>query len=423
MRSHYGFVLALAASAALASGCATSKADDPRAALAAQDFKPRALKAGERGAALTCAKVFALDQADHIYTPGTVLVRNGRIEYVGPPLAAPAGYEVFEFADGWALPGMVDLHSHVQGSFDINDMVLPINAELRAGTSYVPGNANLDRARAGGVTTMLGIPGSGTSISGFGLLHKNKDTLSYDEAVIADPGAMKVAQSHNPQRGGGDFGSTWAGLGWMLHQANQEAVALNAAGVEDPRLSNLQKVHRKELPVLIHCAGSEGVADAVRMWKGDYDTRAVVSHGCFDAYRIAPYVVRMQVPMNHGPRTIDFRTTRDSRFVGTADVYLDAGAQDFSLNTDAPVVPQEELFLQGTVSAHYGADSYQMLRALTIHPARSIGLGERVGSLEPGKDADIGVFNGDPLDPRSRCELVLIDGEPEYLRTRDGQTF
>ncbi|TAJ17715.1 MAG: hypothetical protein EPO68_08980 [Planctomycetota bacterium] len=404
-------------------GCASTDRRDPRAALAAEDFRPRALGAGETGVALHVAKVFAMDEHDHIFAPGTVLARNGVIEYAGPRLAAPAGYDVLEFENGWALPGMVDLHSHVQGTFDINDMVLPINAELHAAPAYIPGNTSLDRARATGITTLLGIPGSGTSISGFGLLHKTKDTQLYDDAVIADPGAMKVAQSYNPERGGGDVGSTRAGLGWLLRQANERAVALNEAGVVDPRYENLQKVHAKELPVLIHCAGSDGVGKAVNMWKGEYDTRCVVSHGCFDAFKIAPYIVRMNVPMNHGPRTIDFRVSREGRFVGTADVYLDAGAKDFSLNTDAPVIPEEELFLQGTVSAHHGADSYQMLRALTIHPARSIGLGERLGSLEPGKDADLGVFNGDPIDPRSRCELVLIDGVVEYSISRDGQTY
>ncbi|MBM3975446.1 MAG: amidohydrolase family protein [Planctomycetes bacterium] len=406
----------------LAAGCASTPERASSSGLAAPGFKPRALRAGETGVALQCSKIFAMDEHDHIFAPGTVLVRNGKIEYVGPRRAAPAGYEVHAFEQGWALPGMVDLHSHVQGTFDINDMVLPINAELRASPAYVPGNTSLDRARAAGVTTLLGIPGSGTSISGFGVLHKTKDTPLYDTAVIADPGAMKVAQSYNPERSA-DFGSTRAGLGWLLREANERAIAANEAGVVDPRLENLQKVHARELPVLIHCAGSDGVGKAVNMWKGEYDTRCVVSHGCFDAFKIAPYVVRMQVPMNHGPRTIDFRVSREGRFVGTAGEYLEAGARDFSLNTDAPVVPQEELFLQGTVSARYGADSYSMLRGLTIHPARSIGLGDRLGSLEPGKDADIGVFNGDPIDPRTRCELVLIDGVVEYSRTRDGQLF
>ena len=86
-------------------------------------------------------------------------------------------------------------------------------------------------------------------------------------------------------------------------------------------------------------------------------------------------------------------------------------------------MPQEELFLQGAMSARLGADSYTMLRAMTIHPARSFGIDKRVGSLEPGKDADIVLRAGSPLDPRAQVELVLIDGQIQYDRKRDGQWF
>jgi imidazolonepropionase-like amidohydrolase len=321
---------------------------------------------------------------------------------------------------------MVDLHSHVlAGGFapDTNEMILPVNPELRASSWLVPGNRDVDRARAAGVTTLFGIPGSGTSIGGFGVVYKTVSSPRYREAVVRDPGGMKVAQSHNPQRRGGDLGASWSGLCWILEDVNDRAREALAEGRFDPALENLKKIHAGELPVLIHCAGSDGVANAVRMWKHGYDTRCVVSHGCWDAYKIAPYVVGSGVPVNHGPRNMDWFFTRDSKFVGTADEYLDQGAELLSLNTDSPIVPQEELFLQGSVGAHLGADSYQMMRALTAHPAQSFGLGERVGSLEPGKDADVVVFDGDPLDPRSSALVVVIDGRVEYDRARDGRAF
>ena len=75
------------------------------------------------------------------------------------------------------------------------------------------------------------------------------------------------------------------------------------------------------------------------------------------------------------------------------------------------------------MAARYGLDEYLALRALTIHPARAFGIDDRLGSLEPGKDADVAVFDGNPLDPRSRVELVLIDGHIEYDRAREGQRF
>ena len=286
-----------------------------------------------------------------------------------------------------------------------------------------PSNAEIKRACAGGVTTLFGIPGSGTSMSGFGFLYKSKTHARFDESVMKDPGGMKIAQAYNPERRAGDFGASRAALGWILEDINDKALGAAREKRFDPAFTNLEKVHSGELPVLIHCAGSDGVADAVRMWKGKYKTRCVVSHGCFDAHTIADYVVAMDVPMNAGPRTMDYFTTHDGAITGTVKKYLDAGAKNLSLNTDSPVVPEEELFLQGSMSARLGADSYQMLRACTIHPAKAFGIDERVGSLEVGKDADIVIRQGDPLDPRACVELVLIDGHIEYDRHRDGQWF
>jgi imidazolonepropionase-like amidohydrolase len=125
------------------------------------------------------------------------------------------------------------------------------------------------------------------------------------------------------------------------------------------------------------------------------------------------------MPVNNGPRVIDYGPSREGRLVGMAAEYEAAGVPLFSLNTDSPVVPEEEFFLQGAMAARYGADPYRMLRAITIHPAKALGIDARVGSLEPGKDGDLAVFTGDPLDPRSRVELVLIEGDVEYRRARD----
>lgn len=387
------------------------------------DLSP--LAPGERGWALRCDKVLTVDGADHVYTKGLILVRGSKIAYVGPDRALPDGYALLENTAGVAAPGMVDLHTHIHsGGFgDTNDMVLPVNPELRAASALRPSNTAVRVACAGGVTTLYGIPGSGTSLSGFGLLYKAKTSATYDEAVMATVGGMKIAQSYNPERGAGDLGQTRAGLSWILEDINEKAIGASREGRTDRALENLQKVHARDLPVLIHCAGSDGFTAASRMWKEKYDTRCVLSHGCFDAHRTAQHVVAAGAPINAGPRMIDYMSTRDGRITGITAKYAAAGAKDLSVCTDSPVMPQEELFLQGTMSARYGADAYAMLRATTIHPARAFGIDDRVGSLEVGKDADIVIRSGDPLDPRSRVELVLIDGEVQYDRRRDGQWF
>jgi imidazolonepropionase-like amidohydrolase len=406
---------AFAASLALVAACASSRSKP--------DLSP--LRPDEDGYAVLCAKVLTVDDADHIYSPGMILVRGKHIAYVGERRTVPAGYRTIDCGDAWATPGEVELHSHIHaGGFgDINDMVIPVNPELRASAGLRPSNADIKRACAGGVTTLFGIPGSGTSNSGFGVVYKAKTHAKFEESVVRDPGGMKIAQSYNPERRAGDLGATRAGLSWILQNINERALGAIREDRFDPALENLKKVHEKELPVLIHSAGSDGYAAAARMWKEKYDTNCVLSHGCFTAHEIADYIVGTGAPINAGPRTMDYVRTHDGAITGTVEKYLAAGAKNLSVCTDSPVMPQEELFLQGAESARLGADSYQMLRACTIHPAKVFGLADRLGSLEVGKDADIVIHAGDPLDPRARVDLVLIDGGIEYDRKRDGQWF
>ena len=382
------------------------------------------LPAGADGVAILCGKVLTVDDGDQIFSPGMILVRDGKLAYVGERKPIPEGYRQLDLGNAWATPGMVELHSHIQtgGWGDINDMVIPVNPELRASAGLRPANPLIQRACAGGVTTLFGIPGSGTSNSGFGVIYKAKTSGTYQDVVVRDPGGMKIAQSYNPERQAGDLGLTRAGLWYILEDLNHKAIGAIREKRKDPALANLERVHERDLPVLIHCAGSDGFPAAARMWKLEYDTRCVLSHGCFDAHATAPWIVATGAPVNAGPRTMDYVVTHNGAITGTAEKYLKAGAKDLSLNTDSPVVPQEELFLQGTVSARFGADAYTMLRACTIHPARVFGIADRVGSLEPGKDADIVIRSGDPLDPRARVEMVLIDGAVQYDASH-GQVF
>ncbi len=413
------------AALALCAACAGPRSHEHGRILTEALGRIEALAPGEHGVAITCGKVLALDDEDHIYTPGLVLVRGSKVVYVGPPQEVPAGYERIDSPDSVACPGMVDLHSHVQtgGWGDINDMVLPVNPEFRAAAGMRPSNEMIKVACAGGITTLYGIPGSGTSMGGFGVLYKTKTHATFDECVIRNPGGMKIAQAYNPERRAGDLGATRAGLAWLLEDVNHRALGAEREKRFDPALANLQKIHRREIPVLIHCAGSDSFPAAARMWKSEFDTDCILSHGCFDAHLTAPFEVGLGVPINAGPREMDYFSTRDGAITGTAAVYAKAGAKNLSLNTDAPVMPQEELFLQGSMSSRLGADNYQMLRAVTIHPAKVFGVGKRLGSLEPGKDADIVLRNGEPLDPRARVETVIIDGQIEYDWKRDGQWF
>lgn len=377
--------------------------------------------------AIHCAKVLTVNGQDEIHTPGLILVEGGKIAYVGAPKEYPEGVERVDYPNAWAAPGLVDLHTHIHtgGWGDINDMVRSINCDLRAVSTLRPNNSNIRLACAAGVTSLFGIPGSGTNMGGFGVLYKSKSSPSFDETVVRGVAGLKVAQDSNPARMVGDFawGNSRCSMSWTLKNICERALGRLRRGERDPFLGDLMKVLNRELPVLIHTAGGEGVANTARMWHKTYKTRCTISHGSFDGWKVAPAIAEWGCSVNHGPRTMDFYSSRNGRINGTGAEYIAAGVPNFSLNTDSSVVPQEEFFLQGAMTARLGADSYTVLRAMTIHPATIFGIADRVGSLEVGKDADIVLHTADPIDPRSHVLRVWIEGQSEYEYVEGQQRF
>ncbi len=360
---------------------------------------------------------------------GVIVVRGGKIEAVGPArtTAVPEGYEVLDYRDSWVFPGMIDLHSHIAGmGGDINDMVHPTNPELRTYDTIDPDDEDLKLAAAGGVTTVLYIPGSGTNVSGFGCLLKTFGA-SLDDMVVRRYGAMKVAQAFNPERRGGDLGLSRMGMSWGLHELLDRARAYTAAWdafeagrsderpETDPTLEPLKGLFRREYPVIIHTAGARDIVSTARMFFDEYKLWTIITHGCFDAHKAAPDLARRDgLYVNLGPRLFDFNPTAEGRFVPVPKVYADAGVERISFCTDAPVVPQEELFLQAAMAVRFGFPPERALRAVTIEPAEAIGIADRTGSLEPGKDADLVVKDGDPFDPATPIRLVLVNGKVAF---------
>jgi imidazolonepropionase-like amidohydrolase len=241
--------------------------------------------------------------------------------------------------------------------------------------------------------------------------------------VLRELGAMKVAQGFNPERQSGDLGATRMGsnelLTRTLREAQQYAAAWRAhaqgqgpAPKLRPELEQLRKVFDREVPVLIHTAGARDCVATSRMFQDVFGLWMVLSHGCFDGWMAAAALAKRQTPVNLGPRMYEF--DRYGRFQGMCQAYWDEGCRDLSINTDAPVVAPEELPLQAAMAVRLGLPWDAALRALTIVPARQIGIDARVGSLTVGKDADFVVTRGDPLDPRWPPEQVYIEGNLVY---------
>ncbi len=342
---------------------------------------------------------------------------DGRIASVG---AGAAGVTPdIDLPGAWLVPGFVDLHCHV-GGIDINDMVHPVNPDLNVLDQVTPGNEELLDGLAGGVTTVLFIPGSGTNMGGFGALLKAYGR-TLDEMVVRFPGALKIAQAGNPERRSGEIGRGRLGMNWNLRQALQEGRAYHDAWSaweegrstvrpdRNLRLEHFRGLFRREFPVLVHTQWFPVYQSSVRMLHDEFGLWVVLSHTEFDSYLAAPLVAARDMFVNVGPRALhqDYDT---GQIVGLAVRHRAGGVRRLSVNTDSPVVPQEELPFQAAMAVRYGLPWDVALRALTIEPATAIGLQDRVGSIEAGKDADLVFWSGDPMDPRSRVLLVIGQG-------------
>ena len=278
-------------------------------------------------------------------------------------------------------------------------------------------------AGAGGVTTTLFIPGSGTNISGFGVLLKMLPGGPLERMIVRELGAMKVAQGFNPERRSGDLGETRMGSSELLTRGlergrdyaqrwRDHAAGKAEAPDFDPELEQLRQVFDGKVPVIIHTAGARDCVATARMFRGVFDLDMILSHGSFDGWLAADALAEWNTPVNLGPRL--YQMDRQGRIQGMCTAFWDAGCHNLSINTDAPVIAPEQLQLQAAMAIRLGLPYEAALRAVTIVPAQQVGIGDRAGSLTVGKDADFQVSAGDPLDPRHGPELVYIEGTRVY---------
>lgn len=389
------------------------------------------------GYAFLAAKVVTME-GDPI-EDGVVLTRNGTIEAVGrrSQVRVPDGYEVRDCGDAWIVPGIVDLHCHIAANgFDLNDTVHPTNPEFRTLDLITLQHPQIQRALAGGVSTVLYIPGSGSNMGGFGTLTKTHGDPR--EALVRFPGSLKIAQAGNPERRTGDLGMSRMGMNQGLRFTLQRGYEYHLAWErfdqgKGPKpearadLEYLRGLFRHEYPVSVHTQIYQVVLQTFRQLRLEFGLWVFVDHGEFDAYRMSEFAADIGVPICAGPRNYHF--DRDSsRFLGLADSWYRPGTKGWrseqrgvgidgiAINTDSPVVPQEQITVQAAINVRLGLPDAVGIRALTINPARFIGIDHRVGSIAPGKDADLGIWSGDPIDPRSHVITMVVNGRIAYVR-------
>lgn len=366
---------------------------------------------------------------------GVILVADKKIVAVGKAadITIPEGCEVVHHPNSFAMPGLIEAHSHVGGTSDLNEMVYQTNPELRNWDQAVPHNEQLKVAIAGGVTTICFIPGSGTNMGGWGTLMKTGPGKLSD-VILKAPGVLKIAQAGNPERADGEVGSGKVGMNHVIREQLLEGRVyvqqwdMYEAGklTEKPRvnlrLEYFKPLFHREIPVVVHTQQYQVVQSTLRLLVDEMNLKIVIDHGTFDAFKLADEVNKRQIPLMIGPRGLWYEQA-DGQIKGIVAEYAKRGTVMLGVNTDSPVIPQEELSFQAAMAVRLGWDEEKAIRGLTIEAAKALMIADRVGSLEPGKDADIVISTGSIIDPRNYVEQVFINGSSVYDIKKDRRRF
>jgi imidazolonepropionase-like amidohydrolase len=367
---------------------------------------------------------------------GTVLVTDGKITAVSPGLPVPDGVPVISAHGSWVLPGFIEAHGHVgvheegegwAGS-DSNELTDPVTAHVRALDAINPADLGFRDAVSGGVLAVNVNPGSGNPIGGQTAAVKCWGR-TVDEMLLRAPAGMKSALGENPKRVYGErkqspatrLGTAAVIRGALVDAANYLAkLDAEQRKPEDERkpidrdlkLEALGRVLRREIPWRQHCHRADDIATALRIAE-EFGYQLVIDHGT-EAHLLADILAAKDIPVIIGPLfTSRSKVELRNRSLDNPGKLAAAGVT-IAITTDHPVVPINFLAHQAALSVKHGLDRDTALRALTINPARIIGIDDRLGSIEPGKDADLVIWSGDPLDVLSRVEHAFIDGTEIY---------
>ncbi len=382
------------------------------------------------GKAITGARVVPVEGEP--IDGGTVMIEAGKIVAIeGPGFAVPDDVEVVDAAGKWVLPGFIDAHAHVGlaeeaegwAGRDVNELTRPVTAYVRALDAINPADQGFRDAIEGGVLAVNVNPGSGNPIGGQTVAIKCWGR-TVDQMVLREPAGLKSALGENPKRIYGDKDktpSTRLGTAAVIREAFVQAgnyLARLAATEDSPpadrkpvdrdlNLEVLGRVLRREIPWRQHCHRADDIATAIRLAR-EFGYELVIDHGT-EAHLLADLIAAESIPVIIGPLN---RSLANPGRLAAAGVTI-------AITTDHPVVPIHFLIHQATLAVKEGLDRETALRSVTINPARILGVADRIGSLEAGKDADLVIWSGDPLDVMSRAERAYLDGREIYAYDHD----
>ena len=367
---------------------------------------------------------------------GQVLIDGGKIVAVGETVNAPAEAQVIDAAGGLVAPGFVDAHCHIRldeeaigfEGADYNEMTDPVTPQMRGIDGLNPMDEAFFDAYSHGVTTAVTGPGSANVVGGTFLAVKLWGKR-VDDMVVKNPAAMKIAWGENPKRcygGQKKAPMTRMGTAALLRELlakSQNYMEELDAWKQDPenhkkpaydqKLEAMLPVMRHEIPLKSHAHRADDIFTSLRVAK-EFGLDITLDH-CTDGHLIAQELAEEGRPCLVGP-TLGNKSKFElkEKSWDTPRALVEAGAK-IAIITDAPVIPLRYLPLCAGLAMQAGLPEDEAWKAVTINPAEIVGISSRVGSLEPGKDADIVIYQGDPLrDVQCKTLATLIDGRLVY---------
>ena len=365
---------------------------------------------------------------------GCVLIGDdGKIVAVAADITAPEGAQIIDAEGRLVTPGCVEGHCHVGLGAEYltsllpgehNESVDPLTPHMRAIDGLNPTDPALKKGLTGGVTTVCTGPGSGNVIGGmFAAIKLHGDRV--DDMIVKFPVAMKCAFGENPQNNYGKTAKkppkTRMGIAAMLREFLFKAKAYADAKDRglipnfDMKLEAMEPVIRGELPLKVHAHRSDDIFTAIRIAK-EFNLKLMLDH-CTDGGEIAEALGKEGYPVQVGP-SFGKRGKEELKHkgFGTPGKLYKAGLR-VSIISDANVVPLEYLPLYAGLAASEGLPMEEAWRAITITPATTMGIADRVGSLEPGKDGDVVIWTADPLTTiGGRAYTTIIEGKVVFQR-------
>jgi imidazolonepropionase-like amidohydrolase len=392
--------------------------------------------------AIVNANVITLGKAGTI-TDGTVLMRDGKIVAVGKDVKVSAGTTIIEGKGKWVIPGIIDCHSHTAIEGGVNEGSDIVTAEVRIGDVIDHNDVNIYRQLAGGVTAANLLHGSANVIGGQNAVIKMRWGKSPSELIFREaPRGIKFALGENPKRsggtGGGRYPGTRMGVEAVLRSSFDEARTYRQEWQEyqhkvsrvggksndrptpprrDLRLETLRDIMEGKIFVHAHAYRADEILMLMKVAE-DYGFRVRTFQHVLEGYKVASEMAR------HGAGGSTFSDWWAYKMEALDAIPYNAAIMAskgvvVSLNSDSAELARRLYWEAAKATRYGGVSEEEALKMVTLNPARQLGVDRYVGSVEPGKQADLAVFTAHPFSPDARVEHTLVDGTVYFDRSKD----